>query len=283
MLSFTCARARAAVFAGVFTLVMIFAGNGASEEEIQLELERARANLRISQATGERISLEFERLKNSGKATPEILEDYEIYLNCVQAMVKENQRIVDTMEAAYLRHLTSAKTTGCSGSIQSEDELHTDLSAEEEPDQLTVLDRELDDSLAAFDEMLLKEMGEIRAESERKMTAMAEEAAAAAKRLKDKGVDGSSSSEEDDSEDQGKDEPDQGGSYEEAPATDSQDEQSRSNDDANYGKQAKPPRGSTQDDDIVARQLREAAEKETDPELKEKLWKEYEDYKRGSN
>jgi hypothetical protein len=31
----------------------------------------------------------------------------------------------------------------------------------------------------------------------------------------------------------------------------------------------------------VARQLREAAEKETDPVLKEKLWKEYEEYKKG--
>jgi hypothetical protein len=36
----------------------------------------------------------------------------------------------------------------------------------------------------------------------------------------------------------------------------------------------------TQDDDIVARQLREAAEKETDPVLKERLWKEYHDYKK---
>ena len=35
-----------------------------------------------------------------------------------------------------------------------------------------------------------------------------------------------------------------------------------------------------EDDDIVARQLREAAENETDPELKEKLWKEYEEYKK---
>jgi len=33
------------------------------------------------------------------------------------------------------------------------------------------------------------------------------------------------------------------------------------------------------DDDIVARRLRRAAEAETDPELKEKLWKEYRDYK----
>lgn len=33
------------------------------------------------------------------------------------------------------------------------------------------------------------------------------------------------------------------------------------------------------DDDIVARQLREAAEKETDPELKKRLWEEYRKYK----
>lgn len=38
--------------------------------------------------------------------------------------------------------------------------------------------------------------------------------------------------------------------------------------------------GDGQDDDIVARQLREAAESETDPELREKLWEEYRAYKR---
>jgi hypothetical protein len=36
---------------------------------------------------------------------------------------------------------------------------------------------------------------------------------------------------------------------------------------------------SGEDDDIIARRLRKAAEAETDPELKEKLWKEYIDYK----
>ena len=38
---------------------------------------------------------------------------------------------------------------------------------------------------------------------------------------------------------------------------------------------------SGQNDDVVARQLREAAESETDPELREKLWEEYRKYKRG--
>jgi len=36
------------------------------------------------------------------------------------------------------------------------------------------------------------------------------------------------------------------------------------------------------DDDTIARQIREAAEKETDPELKEKLWREYVEYKKNA-
>jgi hypothetical protein len=42
-----------------------------------------------------------------------------------------------------------------------------------------------------------------------------------------------------------------------------------------------PDIGSAQDDDIIARQLREAAMKERDPVLREKLWDEYRKYKRG--
>ena len=34
----------------------------------------------------------------------------------------------------------------------------------------------------------------------------------------------------------------------------------------------------SRDDDVVARQLREAAERETDPALREKLWREYRRY-----
>jgi hypothetical protein len=36
------------------------------------------------------------------------------------------------------------------------------------------------------------------------------------------------------------------------------------------------------DDDIVARRLRKAADQETDPELKDKLWKEYVQYKKNT-
>jgi hypothetical protein len=47
------------------------------------------------------------------------------------------------------------------------------------------------------------------------------------------------------------------------------------------GAPAPPGIPSGDDDDIVARQLREAAENEEDPELRAKLWEEYLNYKRG--
>jgi hypothetical protein len=297
MLFYRCVKIKMLIFAGLLPLITILSVNGAPQDEVQLRLEQARENLRISQATEGRITSELEQLKNSGKATPEILNDYETYLNRIQAMVNENQKIVDNMEATYSRYQKSAKTTGCSNSIQSEGNRYTEVPAEEEPDELSVLDSELNDSLAEFDEMLLKEMDEIRAKSENNMKNIAGEAAEAAERLREKGVDVSSS--EDDGTDehaqksqseeeikdreQGEDELEQGGSYSKVPVTDSRDGKSRSDDDATYSKQDRKSHGSAQDDDIVARQLREAAEKETDPELKKKLWKEYEDYKRGSN
>jgi hypothetical protein len=43
-----------------------------------------------------------------------------------------------------------------------------------------------------------------------------------------------------------------------------------------------PDVGDGRDDDVVARQLREAAMKEKDPAVREKLWQEYRDYKKGT-
>lgn len=48
------------------------------------------------------------------------------------------------------------------------------------------------------------------------------------------------------------------------------------------GIEVPPDVGTGADDDIVARQLREAAMKEQDPELREKLWDEYRKYKQGT-
>ena len=50
--------------------------------------------------------------------------------------------------------------------------------------------------------------------------------------------------------------------------------------DSDTGEEQEPDRPDLRkNDDIVARQIREAAEQETDPELKKKLWEEYYNYK----
>ncbi len=136
--------------------------------------------------------------------------------------------------------------------------------------------------------MLLKEMDEIRAKSESRMSTLAQEAASAAQRIGEQGEEAGGTSGEPASSEGGEkggqkgSEGESGGSYENVPTTDGPVAGGSSAGGSASGQQAKRPSGSDQDDDIVARQLREAAEKETDPELKKKLWKEYEDYKKST-
>ena len=167
------------------------------------------------------------------------------------------------------------------------------IAEEQIEDPVAELDRQLSASLTEFDGMLLKEMETIESESEAKMRDLAQEAAQAAKRLKEKGVDlGTDESKSDDSESTPGEEGRQGkaGDTDESGQEKSAESQQGEGDDtvaaadSAKGEGSGPKRDpgsrySKEDDDIVARQLREAAEKETDPELKEKLWKEYEEYK----
>ena len=87
-----------------------------------------------------------------------------------------------------------------------------------------------------------------------------------------------------------------GGSSDAGDAGESGPADSAAGNETSYGEGAGPgsPRSTTKssappgtpngsDDDVVARQLREAAEKETDPELKKKLWEEYRKYKEGTS
>jgi hypothetical protein len=246
----------------------------AAQETAGEALDKAREDLRLSLATQKRIAEDIEALKRSGNASPEVLREYAVYLKNVALMVEENRRILDSMEAAYTGR-TGAGAGTDSGGSDAVPEIA--IPEENRVDRLTALDRELNSSLAAFDEMLLKELELIRAESAEKMKDLAVEAADAAKRLAEKG--------------------EHRGESEEAGDRDSQDTAGRQKDSAaetdGYKQERTAPgrkggtgrsaaqrsSGSAEDDDIVARQLREAAENETDPELREKLWKKYEEYK----
>ncbi len=250
--------------------------SGSAEDK----LAQAREDLRISQETEKRIAAEFEQLKASGSASEEAVRDYQTYLESVAAMTAENRKIVEQMEAAY-----AEKSFAKTGSGELDRMADPDIPEEQTIDEVAALDRQLNASLAKFDGMLLQEMEEIRTGSSEKLQNLAEEAADAAKRLRERGLDVETSGSRSSAGDQEKQEGGQAtGRDEKSTAADREGRKTASRD--GPGKGGEGPTSTDQrrrdygDDDIVARQLREAAENETDPELKEKLWKEYEEYKK---
>jgi hypothetical protein len=202
-------------------------------------------------------------------------------------MVAENRKTVEKMESAYAGHPQRQKTAGALSELSDQQ-----IPEEQVRDPVADLDRQLDASMTEFDAKLNQEMENIQTASAAKMRGLAREAAEAAKRAKDgsgdsesqgktskQGADGDKESENkkksglDKSEDSdAKEAKGSDGNREEEDrgiesSSDSKDIAGKN--EGEYGRE---------DEDIVARQLREAAENETDPELKKKLWEEYEEY-----
>lgn len=258
-------------------------------QELESRLELARKDLRISEATEARIASGLEQLKNSGNASPETLEDYETYLGRAREMVAENRKTVQELEALHAKY--AIVSSGPSASGEARKASNPNLPDEKEFDELGKLDRKLDHSLAAFDELLLNELEEIRDKSSEKMRDLAAEAAATAQRLEEQGVSvdpssteaasgGRESARKSEQSESSPEKGEEGGIQSETSGT--RQEGSKGEGEGRAPNQGQSNRPSGYDDDIVARQIREAAEKETDPVLKEKLWKEYENYKKGS-
>jgi hypothetical protein len=260
-------------------------GSKTAPQTADAKLAKARDDLRVSQATEKRIADELEMLKKSGNAADEDIRNYEAYLERVQAMVAENRRMVAKMEDAYARRHPSGKEN----STEPPKAPDQQIPEEQVQDQVAELDRQLSASLSEFDALLLKEMETIESESTAKMRDLAQEAADAARRLKEKGVelDSAESESDDETSQQGEAEEKEASRAEKGAEKQQGDDDKAAASDTSKGEGSGPTgdrgsRYSKEDDDIVARQLREAAENETDPELKEKLWKEYEAYKKNT-
>ena len=271
-------------------------GREATAQTAAAKLAKARDDLRVSQATEKRIASELEALKKSGNASDEDVRNYEAYLERVRAMVAENRQTVNKMESAYSQHPPGQKSSAETEAAKQPEGPDQPIPEEQTREPVAELDRQLSASLSEFDSMLLKEMESIEAESAAKMRDLAQEAAEAAKRLKQKGVDlGTTESESSkEASEQGGESP-QGKASEKDASREEKGSESQKGDNNDTVATAGRPKGegsgpgpdrgsrySKEDDDIVARQLREAAENETDPELKEKLWKEYEEYKKNT-
>jgi len=156
-----------------------------------------------------------------------------------------------------------------------------DQSAEQTRDeQLAVLDAELMGGLGDFDEMLLREQQRVRAQTPMSDSASAGGSGAGSGDAG--GAEGSEGSEGSSG--------DAGESGEGAEAVEGEGDGSAGMGGREGSQSQRGSRGQGvpddipdgDDDDVVARQLREAAEKETSPELKAKLWEEYRKYKKGT-
>jgi len=285
-----------ASLAGILVLLLSVSLNAATRQEIESALESTRRDLRISIAAEKRIASDLEKLKKSQKASPDIIEDYEVYLSRVHAMVVENLDTLAKMDALYARYDTDNSSERSANQDDTASMMNPEIPEEKVIDDVAALDLQLDSSLIEFDEMLLEELNLICAKSSEKMRDLAEEAAAAVERLREKGIEIDATGEEAPVESEQsstakeKTAETESGTFETGKGNESIETEDKG-EKADQGKSGEGGEGSIRhpksrfdpkNDDIVARQLREAAESEKDPELREKLWKEYEKYKTDS-
>ena len=264
----------------------------AETDAITATLENARSDLAANAALEARIKTELSKLRQDEQTPSDLIAEVEAYLGRVSAMVAENRQLVDQLEALDAQRTQStARRQASQGPLG----VTAPVSQAQVSDDVDALDRELNASLADFDHMLLEELKLIREKSSPKMDSLAQDAADAAERLRQKGIDidADLSRTESDTMTASPGATTDTASAESTPDTDagasvrkgnpnSPTTSTDNNPEGAAGKwQKRSERYDPKDDDIVARQLREAAEQETDPVLKEKLWREYEAYKRG--
>ncbi len=234
-------------------------------------LEMARENLRVTQAAERRISDEYNSLYAAGALAAEEIEEYRGFLQRIRRFVERYRLEVAVLSGAVDQDQVS---------VMRRQDLSRGFSGEQTDEERTgALDAELDASLGDFDEMLLREQEQLADKARTAEAAggggaggtagaqsYAGDAGAASDTFSTQGEIGAGAPDAADAAETGEGPVAAAGGYSKTAQQE--------------GKSPAPadiPDGG--DDDIVARQLREAAEKETDPALREKLWDEYRKYK----
>ena len=157
-----------------------------------------------------------------------------------------------------------------------------DFSGQTSQEKVAALEDEFTTALGEFDDMLLKEQEKVASHIPRQR-----ESGGGDQGQESTGSEGTPETGGDAGAQEQMDGSRSGGNDSEQGGTSAQ--QGASSEGAGQGRaensQTESTRGTrdmSDDDDVVARQLREAAEQETDPEVKEKLWEEYRKYKEGT-
>jgi len=236
-----------------------------AEEDIAARLQRAEEDVVLARSSEQQLRERQEALRENPDVSPEALEAMELYVNEVRALRETHEQTLTD-----LRRL--ADTRGNPQITRGLHDFQTHLEglpeAEDPDSELNRMLAEFESSLNRFDQMLLDHGRKVREEMDRRIdigndaaTTRAQAAAEAAALLRGMGVDP--------------------GVQESAGSETAAATRPATGPAAGPGGPGTAEPSPRRDEDIVARQLREAAEKETDPELREKLWKEYEAYLEG--
>jgi hypothetical protein len=259
---------------GVVALVLGLAVTAAQADAVS-ELARARHDLAISEQVLARVSVQAERARADPATGPQERARLDEYLARVRELVAQNRERVQSLEEkvqsapAGLPGGAGGGAVGVSGAATNAEEV-------------AVLDARLSGSLTEFDQLLLEEArkAQTRAPSSGASGAYSGGSGrkAGGKGAQQSDEEGTRSGSPSTSAGGNKD-PEQAGAGPGSPGG-----RIEGTDPGAPGPTAAVPPdvGDGSDDDIVARQIRKAAEAEKDPELREKLWDEYRKYKRGT-
>lgn len=223
---------------------------------------------------------DYEQLYTQGKTGSNARDDFAAWVSQLSEQVTEGCRKVLSITSKPLPadlpcgDILAGQTAPAAINIATE--------STEAENTARMIDQ-LNGSLGEFDERLLREQDRVKAKKPRTEVDSAASGGGGSAGSGDAAGDGDGEQETQSETDGDKSasESDQAGSVEQGqPGSSSQKGvQGKSFPATKSSAPADIPDGSN--DDIIARQLREAAEKETDPELKKKLWDEYRRYKSG--
>jgi len=268
-------RARAALRRVGAALLFLAMTATAAHADPMSELARARHDLAISEQVLDRVSVQAERARSDPATGPQERQRLDEYLAHVRELVAQNRKRVRALEESV--RLASAGLPGAGSGAAGASGATTNA------EEVAALDARLGGSLAEFDKLLLEEARKAQARAPASGSSGGGYAGGSSRKAEAQGAQqadgngaraGNASTSAD-----GNTEPQQTGAGPGSPGG-----RIDGTDPGAPGPTAAVPPdvGDGSDDDIVARQIRRAAETEKDPELREKLWDEYRKYKQGT-
>lgn len=258
-------------FFGILTILIV--GSSAAAPMTETETNHLRRSIQALNQICQHAGRELEEANTSGKFSAQEAHDYQTFIAYLSGRIEK-----------YCRTLYQAGGSEAVAGLNCPDSgmLLPALSGpapETADEQVADLEASLINSLGDFDEILLKEQKHVYARQSRQ------------KETADSGTGGASSLDQDDTNQAstgGNPPPNHEGENSDQEQPPAKGENTAADaagagggDQVSTSSQASKRDTLSVDDDIIARQLREAAEKETDPELKKRLWEEYRKYKAG--